>query len=357
MYKYIVLLILLITPLQNFANTTITASEAQSMVNQMKAILDEYAIRIKALEVENAVLREEIRKAWIQIPMSAFSGMPLSTTTNITTPPSTTIPNASSSGTQISSPTQPASGSLDVSAIRTQFGDRYAGFVARIHTEWDGIKWAYKLPESSYIGWYEFVKQWWDNHVFVDIIYDKSKAINAYDAKILYEYNTSTFQRKLIGFFEYNRTTGFYVTKSGTNPFAGVPRVFVRDPKVDSAPIPPTATAWMSQTGTTNTTTVPSTPNNIPSLADIEKAYSDKRYLSVISLSNTYLTVNPATYDLLRMRYRTFFIIGNYDDSLAEIAKIESMWQLSLVACDAQVIATYSKNTALLTKYTNACKN
>ena len=54
----------------------------------------------------------------------------------------------------------------------------------------------------------------------MDVVYDVSTATNAYDAKILYEYNTGTYQRKLIGFFELDKTTGFYKTKSGNNPFA-----------------------------------------------------------------------------------------------------------------------------------------
>ncbi len=193
------------------------------------------------------------------------------------------------------------------------------------------------------------MKQGADNHAFVDIVYDAKTATGTYDAKILYEYNTGTYQRKLIGFFEFNRSTGYYVTKSGNNIFAGVTRTFVRDPYAATMIIPATAT---TSSGITTVTTA----GSIPTYAEIEKAYTDKRYLSVISLSNTYLTANTATYDLLRIRYRTYFIIGKYTESLSEIAKIEAMGQLAAVACDAKVIATYSKDTALVTKYTAACK-
>ena len=95
-----------------------------------------------------------------------------------------------------------------------------------------------------------------------------------------------------------------------------------------------------------------------PTLADVEKAYADKRYLTTISLSTAYLAVNPATVDMLRIRYRTFFIIGKYSESLAEIAKIESLGKLEkAMACDAQVIATYSKTQSLVDKYTKICKS
>ena len=84
-------------PVQAMAETAMTASEAESMVNQMKTILDQYATKIRVLELENAVLREEIRKAGIQIPLSAFSGIVVNPTTtsasqsNTITTPSTTM--------------------------------------------------------------------------------------------------------------------------------------------------------------------------------------------------------------------------------------------------------------------------
>jgi hypothetical protein len=115
-----------------------------------------------------------------------------------------------------------------------------------------------------------------------------------------------------------------------------VTRTFVRDPYFAGATsVPSTATTSTTTAGNsstpvavTNTGTVSSTTptgTSTVTLADVEKAYTEKRYLSVISLSNSYLTANTATYDLLRIRYRTYFIIGKYTESLAEIAKIEAI--------------------------------
>ncbi len=344
MTKILLALLILLSPLALAAETTVS-TDADGMVTQMKAILDQYAVRIKTLEVENNILREEMRKAGIKIPLSVYAPAILqtpstSTKTGATTPP----PVSTSTGTVVTS-------SVVVDNIATQYGTRYAGFVGKIHTDWAGIQWAYKLPATSYIGGYEFVKQGADNHTFVDIIYDAKTATGTYDAKILYEYNTGTYQRKLVGYFEFDRSTGYYTTKSGKNIFPGVTRTFVKDPYAASVIIPVTATTTVSAT----TTVTPS--GSIPAYADIEKAYADKRYLSVISLSNTYITANAPTYELLRIRYRTYFIIGKYTEALAEVAKIEAIGAMSsIVACDAQVIATYSKNTTLIAKYTAACK-
>lgn len=89
---------------------------------------------------------------------------------------------------------------------------------------------------------------------------------------------------------------------------------------------------------------------------DIDTAYTAKRYLSVISLSNSWLTSNAPTLDVLRIRYRTYFIIGKYTEALAEIEKIRGIGQLSqAVACEGYVIATYAKDTPLTDSYKAIC--
>lgn len=346
MKKIFLTLIALCLPFSLWAETGTTV-DADSMVTQMKSILDQYASRIKTLERENAVLRNEVMKAGIKIPLSAYTETVIQTGTTVTPSSSWTT-----SGTPVTIAKPTTVDSATLASLQSTYGARYAGFVNKIHTDWAGIQWAYKLPATSYIYSYEFVKQWADNHVFVDIMYTPRTSTGLFDAKILYEYNTGTFQRKLVGFFEFNPKTGFYTTKTGNNPFPWITRTFVPDPwgKLVS---------WEGASGTGSWVTNPpatTPPSSTATMADIEKAYGDKRYLSVISLSNNFLLANPPTYDLLRIRYRTYFIIGKYTESLAEIDKIESMWKLSSVACDAQVIATYSKNQTLVDKYTKVCK-
>lgn len=377
MKKILLLSLITLIPM-SISAANMTSSETESMVTQMKTILDQYAFKIRALEVENSILREEVRKAGIQIPLSVFSGaiVQVATTTGSTTNqqplPQTIVSSWALRSTWSLNLSSTGITTAMVESISKQYSVRYAQFIKRIANEWIAIQSAYKLPSTSYIWWYEFVNQNADNHVFVDVIYDVSTATNAYDAKILYEYNTGTYQRKLIGFFELDRTTWFYKTKSGNNPFAWAQRVFIRDPRpINTTPPVITISTWSTSTWTisiwststwsTSNWTLSTTQANInikiPAFSEIDKAYTDKRYLSVISLSNTYLTANPATYDLLRIRYRTYFIIWKYNEALSEIAKIENMGKMSsTVACDAQVIATYSKDAALISKYTTACK-
>ena len=229
-----------------------------------------------------------------------------------------------------------------------------SGFISKIHTEWPAIRDAYNLPNTAKIGGYEFVPSGNADHVFVGIMYASSSGA-IYDAKILYQYDKQTFKRKLIGFFEYNRISQKYLTKTGSNPFTGVARTVILDPYFSSATTVSTVsstTVALAYTGATTVSPISSTVT----LSEIEKAYQEKRYLSVISLSNSYLTVNTPTVDILRIRYRTYFIIGKYSESLTEIGKIQSLGKLDkAMACDAQVIATYGKNTSLVSQYSTLC--
>lgn len=323
-------------------------TDTDTVLNQTKSVLDQYANRIKTLEAENKLLREEMAKAGIKIPLTIFTGVINGSGTNTTTGTwFSIIPTTTATWSPLAQSVSNAIPNIDTVSL---YGERYGGFIKKAQNDWSGIVSAYKFNSGAYIWGFEFVKQWNDNHAFIDIVYDPKAWTGIYDAKILYEYNTDTFQRKLIGLFEFDRTAWLYKTKTGNNPYPGVQRTFIANPYIKGV----ASVITSSNTGTTSVIASGSTVT----LANIEKAYSDKRYLSVISLSNSYLAVNPATVDILRIRYRTYFIIGKYTESLTEIGKIEDLQLGKLdkaVACDAQVIATYSSNNTLIDKYTKLC--
>ena len=133
MTKILLALLILLSPLALAAETTVS-TDADGMVTQMKAILDQYAVRIKTLEVENNILREEMRKAGIKIPLTIYSPAILQTpSTSTKTGATTPLPVSTSTGTVVTS-------SAVVDNIATQYGTRYAGFVGKIHTDWAGIQ-------------------------------------------------------------------------------------------------------------------------------------------------------------------------------------------------------------------------
>ena len=348
------LLLILASPLVSFAETGSLSSEAT--LRQLILIVSQDEARIKYLESENALLRNEMVKAGIKISLSDYSGVVALNTGAIS------IPSIYLTGILAPPPLPISTTGALLAQLTSQYGKDVGGFILRIEREWKDIRNAYKLPTNAQIGGYEFVQSGSTDHVFVDIVYGTWIA-GIYDAKILYQFEKSEYKRKLVGFFEYNKITSSYITRSGLNPFPWIARSFVRDPYFGGqGGVPATATSSSISNGS-NTPVVSGEPTPVNSttpstltFADIEKAYSEKRYLSVISFSNNYLTSNTPTYELLRIRYRTYFIIGKYSESLAEISKIQTLWKLDKqTACDAQVIATYSKDTSLVSKYAAVC--
>ncbi len=139
MKKLLLLVLIGLTPVLAYSEG-LTATETDSMVNQMKTILDQYAARIKFLEVENNVLREEIRKAGIKIPLSAYSGTIVTTSPTKSGTTTATTQNNTNTSTGANTSLPVGTITLDVSGITLQFGERYAKFITRIHSEWEGIK-------------------------------------------------------------------------------------------------------------------------------------------------------------------------------------------------------------------------
>jgi hypothetical protein len=338
--RKILLIVLVLSTLM--AHVSATESDP---IAQAKTLLDQYAAQVKYVQSENAILREEMRKAGIKIPLSAFSGI-VQTAIPVATGSIMTASGTPQMSTVLPAPVAPVivSGEVSFVLFERTYGTAYTPFVKRIISDWDKIVSAYALPKTARIGGYEFVQTWALDHVFVDIVYTGSvTGTGIYDAKILYQFDKTTYARKLIGYFEYNKATGYYTTKTGKNIFPGVKRIWVADPRSTLTTTPATATGSV---------VVPSTVL----YTDIDTAYTAKRYLSVISLSNSWMTSNAPTLDVLRIRYRTYFIIGKYTEALGEIEKIRGIWQLSAaVACEGYVIATYAKDTVLTESYKATC--
>ncbi len=338
----------MLLPLWVFAQSGML--DSQATLSELTLLIAQYEARIKQLQSENTVLRYEMSKAGIQIPLESLSGATTALPTSISTATTTTTANSSWWITTIS-----------LSGITSQYGKDVSGFISRINRDWTGIKGAYWLPTNARLAGYEFVQTGGLDHVFADIVIGTGTT-GIYDTKILYQFEKSEYKRKLIGVFDYSSTTSRYTTRSGANPFGGVARTFVRDPYyAGTLQVPTTAVSGTGAQPSTPLSPVVWVPTSTASgsvtFAEITKAYNEKRYLSTIALSNTYLATSPATHEILNIRYRTYFIIGKYAESLGELTKMETLGTLDKqTACNAQVIATYSKNQSLVDKYTAICK-
>lgn len=158
------ILVLVITLFQ--VSAALAATDDPAIV-QAKALLDQYSVRVRTLEAENSILREEMRKANIQIPLSTYSSVLMASTTGsvLPNPPSVGTGQTVASGALQStgstvavpplSPVTIQSGSVisdtALQSISTTYGSGYAGFVSRIHTDWPKIRDVYAFPQTATI--------------------------------------------------------------------------------------------------------------------------------------------------------------------------------------------------------------
>jgi hypothetical protein len=117
-------------------------------ITQTKQLLDQYSTRVKMLESENALLRGEMVKAGIKIPLSAYQAAVTTTVTGsmntgtvVTTTPTTPV---------VTTPSV-ASGEISYDEIEKIHGPIYTGVIKKLHTDWAKIRDAYKMPQSAYI--------------------------------------------------------------------------------------------------------------------------------------------------------------------------------------------------------------
>lgn len=208
--------LLVVLPLSVSAQVTLVDSKAT--LSELGLLIAQYETRIKQLQAENAVLRLEMAKAGISIPLIDLSG---STIPLPTTAPVLDTPQSSSAGTIVVAPSLQTGSSITMTTlteITTKYGKDTAGFISRINQDWAGIKSNYSLPANSRLAGYEFIQTGSMDYVFADIIVGTG-TVGIYDTKILYQFEKSEYKRKLIGIFDYNPTVLRYVTRTGTNPF------------------------------------------------------------------------------------------------------------------------------------------
>lgn len=347
-------------PIFGFANTQLTAEQ---MAEKLEKLLADYRQKVVYLEAENKMLKQIMEEQNVQIPLSRYKE--IEKLRWITTPADTSN-NSQNNTTSPASQNTASSVSVNLSASTAGITDtQYLGFINQIHKDWENIKPFYKIRQEAVIGGYEFVPEGENNNVFVDILYYGNTLSGSYDAKLLYKYDKNTFKRELVGFFEFDENTWWYITRRGSNPFSGVTRRFVADPYLVRFPV----IYSLSENANTTTTTTgqtkpvqtsPSNPTaptqsateNTSEINAIKTAYNNDQYISVIQKSDDYLKKYQPNLEVLSLRYRTYFIIAQYDNALGAISTIKAKgWLSNKIACDAYVIASYAKNTSLANTY------
>lgn len=292
------------------------------------ALVQKYEARIQMLEAEKEALKKELATLKSASP---------AVTAPVNTP------------TVTSAPTPTPAVSISAGAK----SEVYTKVVNKINETLATILADNNLSASGTVGLFEFIEP---NAFFISIDDGKNPAgVTAFKTKIAFIYDNNMNFTK-VGVFDLDYTVQRYKTIYGTNPYTKSIRTRITNPLykgklLEESPSTPPAT-------TTNTTTT--TPiNTDATFAQIKALYDKNKLLDVIKLSEGYMVKNPNDAEMLKLRYRSYYIIGKYEESLGEVKKIEAIQWASFektIACDAAVIAKISKKTDVGTYYSGICK-
>lgn len=314
----------------------IHADEVQDIKTKLLDVITQltqkYEAQILSLTTENAALKKELTALKWATPVV----VPTPVSTASTPTPTVTSP------ASVTLPTGPKS-------------EVYTKIVNKINASLSTILADNNLSASGAVGLFEFIEP---NAFFISIDDGKNPAgVTAFKTKIAFTYDANLNFTK-VGVFDLDYTVQRYKTIFGTNPYTKSTRIRVQNPlyKGKLFEVVPT-TAPTSSTTVAPTTSTPATTD--VTFAQIKAAYDKNKLLDVIKLSEGYMVKNPNDAEMLKLRYRSYYIIGKYDESLLEVKKIEAIQWASFektIACDAAVIAKISKKTDVSTYYSGICK-
>ena len=307
-------------------------------ISDMKAILTDtvakliqkYETRITELQTENDTLKKEI---------ASLKG----TSVTVDAPAAIITPT-------IATPSA-------VVTATTSKSDVYDSVIKQVNKQLGAILSENNLPGYTAVGLFEFIEP---NAFFLSLDDGSNPpGITAFKTKILYTFDNNLSLTK-IGLFDLDYTVQKYRTVFGSNPYVNSLRTRIKNPNYKGKLLD----GVISTGGNTNTITPPSASSgNVTTtevtLAQIKTAYDKTKLLDALKRSDSYILKNPNDLEVLRIRYRSYYIVGKYEESLAEIKKMEALQGTAFertIACDAAVIGKIAKKTDISAYYSTLCK-
>ncbi|MDD5198126.1 MAG: hypothetical protein PHN60_04695 [Candidatus Gracilibacteria bacterium] len=302
------------------------------LTDTVAKLIQKYETRIAELQTENDALRKEI------VSLRGTGGTVSAPA--IITPP--TIPSSST-----------------ITTVTTSKSDVYDTVIKQVNGKLGTILSENNLPGYTSIGLFEFIEP---NAFFLSLDDGNNPpGVTAFKTKVLYTFDNNLNLTK-IGLFELDYAVQKYRTVFGSNPYVSSVRTRIKNPNYKGKLLDGVVSTSGS-TANTNTTTSSVSSGNVATtevtLAQIKTAYDKTKLLDALKLSDSYIIKNPNDLEVLRIRYRSYYIIGKYENSLAEIKKMETLQGTAFertVACDAAVIGKIAKKTDVSTYYSALCK-
>lgn len=343
-YKIIIAAILIIIPSYIVLADTSTLSNAEQII-QLKAIIEKNNKTIENLKSINQEIQTRIQGlswTWIVVVKSNTGTIEVKKDTSTVT----------------------------LSWAKATSVEKYNILIDKINSMSQDIFLWYWLWTGSSIWLFEFIEP---SNFFISIDDGKNPEwVTAYKKKVLYSYDKD-YNLKVDWTFDLDYASQYYVTKSWKNPFSKAIRIRVKNPlykgKLLDISVTTTWTGTNSWTTsstkpskpaitTTNTTTASTVDTSNVTLADVIAAYNKNKVLDAIKLSNEYIKKDPNNLEVLKIRYRGYYMVWKYSEAFIEVQKyIKIKWDATekSIYCEAKVIAKLNKSTDALASYTNLC--
>lgn len=300
------------------------------LLDTIAKLVQKYETRIQELQTENSKLTQEL---------ASLRG---------------------SGATAVNTGVTNAGATPAITAASTK-ADIYSAVIKQANANLGTILSENSLPAYSAIGLLEFIEP---NAVFLSLDDGNNPAdVTAFKTKILYTFDENLSFTK-VGLFELDYASQKYRTIFGNNPYTKSVRTRMENPSYKGKLFDVVAN---NSTGNNVVTAakVPTTSSTGSALtiegtlAQIKTAYSKNKNLDVLKMSENYILKNPNDIEVLKMRYRSYYFISQYDNSLTEIKKIETLQGATFektIACDAAVIGKIAKKSDVSTYYSAICK-
>lgn len=331
-YKIIIAIIILAIPSCFVLAETTTLSNAE-LINQIKLLIEKNTKSIEDLKTQNQKLEAkllELNWTWATVVVAN-------------------------------------SWTVTTSSWKASTVEKYNILIDKINSISDKLFADFKIWTGSSIGLFEFIEP---SSFFISIDdWLNPDWVTAFKKKVLYSYDKD-YNLNIDWIFDLDYKSQYYITKYGKNPFAKATRIRIKNPIYKWKLFNPetltsnwTTTISTSKTSSNNTTTTTKTDTSSTvswdvKLEDVTTAYSKNKILDAIKLSNEYIKKDPNNLEVLKIRYRSYYVVWKYTEALQEIQKyIQIKWDATekSIYCEAKVIAKLNKSADLLTTYTNLC--
>ncbi len=267
--------------------------------------------------------------------------------------------------------TKPTVTTPAVEAAKTPQELKYNAIMSNINVDLMKILTDNNLTATGSIGLFEFIEP---DAFFISIDDGANPAgVTAFKTKILFKYDAN-LKLTTVGVFSLDYASGRYVTLKGSNPYTTGTRIRVKNPaykgKLLEEKTPTTTDGTITATKPTSPTVTipPTTPatgtgsTDVATLDAIRKAYEKNKLGPAVELATSYLAQNPGNVEVLTIRARSYYIIGNLESAIVDIKSIYAI-QKDAIDCGivndgarAEKSLKGAKGTAITDIQTAKCK-